>query len=136
MKVSFKDAKKMKGGSTLAKKYSLNKLPEFRQNGCKMLMVEAIPMDYERMGIVWSYFYDSGMCARTLGLKTKILLILTGQVDQGSVTTIQRYKTLHVKISAKMEFIKMADIVNLFKKVEVRMMDGGRPHRKFTCLQQ
>ena len=28
MKVSFRDAKKMKGGSELAKKYSLNKFPD------------------------------------------------------------------------------------------------------------
>ena len=49
MKVSFRDAKKMKGGSELAKKYSLNKFPEFRQNGCKMLTIEASPMDYGHM---------------------------------------------------------------------------------------
>ena len=30
----------------------------------------------------------------------------------------------------------MSDMVNLFKKVEVRMIDGGKPHRKFTSLQQ
>ena len=60
MKVSFKDAKKLKGGSELAKKYSLNSLPEFRQNGCKMLTVEASPLDYDRMGQVWSYFLESG----------------------------------------------------------------------------
>ena len=136
MKVSFKDAKKMKGGSELARKYSLNKLPEFRQNGCKMLSIEASPMDYERMGVVWSYFYDSGMCARTLGIKTKILFISTGQTEPGNVTTVQRYKTLHVKISGKTEFINMSDVVNLFKKVEIRMADGGKPHRKFTSLQQ
>ena len=79
----------MKGGSELAKKYSLNKLPEFRQNGCRMLSIKASPMDHERMGIVWSYFYDSGMCGRTLGSKTKILLIPTGQVEPGNVTTVQ-----------------------------------------------
>ena len=136
MKVSFKDAKKMKGGSELAKKYSLNKLPEFRQNGCKMLSIEASPMDYERMGIVWSYFYDSGMCGRTLGSKTKILLIPTGMVEPGNVTTVQRYKTLHVKLTSKLEFTNMPDVVNLFKKVEIRMADGAKPHRKFTSLQQ
>ena len=89
MKVSFKDAKKMKGGLELAKKYSLNKLPEFRQNGCKMLTIETSPMDYGRMGIVWNYFYDSGMCARTLGSKSKIMLIPTGQVEPGNITTVQ-----------------------------------------------
>ena len=98
MRVSFKEAKKLKGGSELAKKYSLNNLSEFRQNGCKLLTIEASPLDYERMGPVWSYYYSSGMCTRTLGTKTKILLIPTGQVDPGSVTTLQRYKTLHVKV--------------------------------------
>ena len=136
MKVTWKDAKKMKGGSELAKKYSLNKIPEFRENGCKILTIEASPLDYGRMGVVWAYFYDSGWCHRTLGSKTKVLLIPTGQVEQGHITTLQRYKTLHVKISAKMEFLNMPDVTNLFKTVEVRMADGLKPHRKFTCLQQ
>ena len=35
MKVTWKDAKKIKGGSELAKKYLLNEIPEFRENGCK-----------------------------------------------------------------------------------------------------
>ena len=43
IKVIFKDTKKMKGGSELAKKFSLNKLSEFCQNGCKMLTIEASP---------------------------------------------------------------------------------------------
>ena len=103
IKVSFKDAKKMKVGSELANNYSLNKLPEFCQNGCKMLSIKASPMDYEHMGVVWSYFYDSGMCARKLGTKTKILFISTGQVEPGNVTTVQQYKTLHIRISAKIE---------------------------------
>ena len=30
----------------------------------------------------------------------------------------------------------MPDVANLFKKVEVRMKDGSRPHRKSTCLQE
>ena len=136
MKVVWRDAKKMKGGSELAKKYSLNKLAEFRENGCKILTVEASPLDFGRMGPVWSYFYESGWCRRVLGLKSKVLLIPTGQVDPGQITTMQRYKTLHVKLSAKLEFLNMPDVEVLFKKVEVRMEDGSKPHRKFTCLQQ
>ena len=135
MKISFKDAKKMKGGSKLTKKYSLNKLPEFRQNGFKMLSIEASPMDYKRMGVVWSYYYDSSMCAHTLGTKTKILFTSTGQTEPENVTTVQRYKTLHVKLSSKTELINIPDVVNLFKKVEIRMSNRGTPHRKFTSLQ-
>ena len=108
MKVSFRDAKKMKGGSELAKKYSMSKFSEFRQNGCKMLTIEASPMDYGHMGVIWTYFYDSGMCARTLGSKSKLMLISTGQVESGNITTVQRYKMLHVKFFGKIGIHKYA----------------------------
>ena len=109
VKVSFKDAQKLKGGSELAKKYSLNSLPEFCRNGCRMLTIEASPLDYEQMGPVWGYFSDSGWCRHTLGTNTKVLLVPTGQVEPGNVTTVQQYKSLHVKIPAKMEFSNMSD---------------------------
>ena len=114
----------------------MNKFPEIHQNGCKMLKIEASPMYYGRPGVVWTYFYDSGMCARILGSKSELILIPTGQVEPGNTTTVQQYKTLHINFLAKLEFLSMPDVSNLFKKVEVRMKDGGRPHRKFTCLQQ
>ena len=64
------------------------------------------------------------------------MLIPMGQVEPGNITTVQQYKTVHVKILAKMEFISMPEVVKLFKKVEVRMEDSSKPHRKCTCLQQ
>ena len=76
------------------------------------------------------------MCAQTLGYKSKLMLIPTGQVEPGNITTVQQYKTLHVKFSAKLKFLSIPDVANLFKKVKVRMKDGSKPHRKFTCLQQ
>ena len=135
MKVSFRDATKMKGDLELAKKYSLKKFLEFCQNGCKMLTIETSPMDYGLMGIVWSYFRDSGMYARALGSKAKNNAHPYGP---GGAREYHHspaiYKTLHIKILAKMEFLSMPDVANLFKKVEGTIKDSSRPHRKFTCL--
>jgi hypothetical protein len=50
------------------KEHSLNKISEFKKNGCKMFVIEYDPIDNQRMGPVWALFIDSGeMYSRNQG---------------------------------------------------------------------
>ena len=98
-----------------------------------MLHVEADPRDYARMGTLWHYYYESGLLQKTLGITTKVLVV-PRRPDSGMVNNIQRHCRFHVINNAKLEFMNMKWIVQLNKKVEIAMEDGGRPPKKFTCL--
>ena len=93
----------------LAQIFSLNHVQWFRENACKVSNLEVSPLDNARMGPVWSYYFDSGFCARTLGRKTKIVLVPTGSADVSQLTAAQRYKNFHRKYSSKLEFINESE---------------------------
>ena len=73
----------------LAQIFSLNHVQWFRENECKVLNLEVSPLDNDRMGPVWSYYFNSGFCGRTLGRKAKILLVPTGPADVSQMTAAQ-----------------------------------------------
>ena len=52
--------------------YSLNKLTEFKKNGCKIFVIEYDPIDNRRMAPVWDLFINFGDMADILGIRVKV----------------------------------------------------------------
>jgi hypothetical protein len=53
----------------------LNKLTEFKKNGCKMLVIEYSPIDNRHMSPVWDLFINLGEMERILEIRVKIQVI-------------------------------------------------------------
>jgi hypothetical protein len=69
------------------KEHSLNKIPEFKKNGCKMFVIEYDPIDNRRMAPVWALFIDSGEMERILGIRVNLQVIPPpGERDPNSIT--------------------------------------------------
>ena len=69
------------------KEHSLNKIPEFKKNGCKMFVIEYDPIDNGQMAPVWALFIDSGEMERILGIRVKLQVIQPpGERDPNSIT--------------------------------------------------
>jgi hypothetical protein len=65
----------------------LNKLSEFKKNGCKIYVIEYNPIGYRRMAPVWDLFINSGEIERILGLRVKVQVIPPpGKRDPNSIT--------------------------------------------------
>jgi hypothetical protein len=85
-----------------SKEHSLNKIPEFKKNGCKMFVIEYDPIDNRCMAPVWALFIDSGEMERILGIRVKLQVIPPpGERDPNSITKNQRYCKHHVIYSSK-----------------------------------
>ncbi len=70
-----------------SREHSLNKLSEFKKNGCKNYVIEYNPIDNRRMAPVWDLFINSGEMERILGLRVKVQVIPPpGKRDPKSIT--------------------------------------------------
>ena len=79
------------------KEHSLNKIPKFKKNGCKMCVLEYDPIDNPRMAPVWALFRDSGEMERILGIRVKLQVIPSPvERDPNSITKSRRYCKHHV----------------------------------------
>ncbi len=75
-----------------SQEHSLNKLTEFKKNGCKMFVIEYDPMDNHRMAPLWDLFINSGELERILGIRVKVQVIPPpGERDPNSITKTCRY---------------------------------------------
>ncbi len=85
--------------------YSLNKLTEFKKNGCKILVIEYNPLYNRRMAPVWDLFIDFGEMDQILGLRVKVQVIPTpGEHDPNLITKQHRYDKHHVNYSSKVYY--------------------------------
>ena len=93
---------------------------------------------FKRLGILcWSQFYDSGLCGKVCGIKSKVIVFSQGNLTPYTINQMQQFKRYQVVYSGKMEFILHQGIVNLFKEVEFVMSDKTQcPPCKFTTLLQ
>jgi hypothetical protein len=55
--------------------YSLNKLTEFKKNGCKIFVIEYDSIYNRRVAPVWDLFINSGDMADILGIRVKVQVI-------------------------------------------------------------
>jgi hypothetical protein len=53
----------------------LNKLSDYKKNGCKIFVIEYHPMDNRRMASVWDLFINVGEMDQFLGLRVKVQVI-------------------------------------------------------------
>jgi hypothetical protein len=82
--------------------YSLNKLTEFKKNGCKIFVIEYDPINNRRMAPVWDLFINLGDMADILGIRVKVQVIPSlGEQDPNSITKQRPYCKHHVKYSSK-----------------------------------
>ena len=117
--------------------YSLNKLTEFKKNGCKIFVIEYDPIDNRRMAPVWDLFINSGDMANILGIRVKVQVIPPpGERDPNSITKQRRYCKHHVNYSSKVRYIQHKTILNLDHPVTLAMTDGSRPPRGVSTLRQ
>ncbi len=111
-----------------SKEHSLNKISEFKKNGCKMLVIEYDPIDNQRMAPVWALFMDSGEMERILGIRVKLQVIPPpGERDPNSITKNQRYCKHHIIYSSKVQYVQHKTVINLDHAVTLAMRDGSAP---------
>ncbi len=86
-----------------SKEHSLNKIPEFKKNRCKMFVIEYDPIDNQRMAPVWAFlFINFEEMERILGLWAKLQIIPPpGERDPNSITKSWQYCKHHVNYSSK-----------------------------------
>jgi hypothetical protein len=120
-----------------SKEHSLNKIPEFKKNGCKMFVIEYNPIDNRRMAPVWALFIDSGEMERILGIRVKLQVIPPpGERDPNSITKNRRYCKHHVIYSSKVRYVQHKSVINLDHEVTLAMTDRSAPPRSVTTLLQ
>ena len=90
-----------------SKEHSLNKISEFKKNGCKMFVIEYDPIDNRQMAPVWALFMDSGEMEHILGIRVKLQVIPPpGERDPNSITKNRRYCKHHVIYSSKVRYVQ------------------------------
>jgi len=120
-----------------SKEHSLNKIPEFKKNGCRMFVIEYDPIDNRRMSPVWALFRDSGEMERILGIRAKLQVIPPpGERDPNSITKNQRYCKHQVIYSSKVRYVQHKSVINLDHEVTLAMTDRSAPPRSVTTLRQ
>ena len=120
-----------------AKEHSLNKISEFKKNGCKMFVIEYDPIDNRRMAPVWALFIDTGEMERILGIRVKLQVIPPpGERDPNSITKNRRYCKHHVNYSSKVRYVQHKTVINLDHAVTLAMTDGSAPPRTVSTLRQ
>ncbi len=108
-------------------KYLLNKLTEFKKNGCKIFVIEYYPIDNRRMAPVWDLFIDLGDMECILGIRVKVQVIPSpGDRDLSSITKQHRYCKHHVNYSSKVWYIQYKTVINLDHPVTLAMTEGSR----------
>jgi hypothetical protein len=118
-----------------SQEHSLNKLTEFKKNGCKMFIIEYDPMDNRRMAPLWGLFINSGKLECILGIRVKVQVIPpSGECDPNSITKTRRYCKHHVNYSSKVWYIQHKSIINLNHPVTLAMTDGFHPPHGVSTL--
>jgi hypothetical protein len=118
-----------------SREHSLNKLPEFKKNGCKIYVIEYDPINNRCMAPVWDLFINSGEMECILGLRVKVQVIPPpGKRDPNSITKTRRYCKHHVNYSSKVCYIQHKMVINLDHPVTLPMTDGSRPPRGVSTL--
>ncbi len=99
----------------------LNKLTEFKKNGCKMLVIEYGPIDNRRMPPVWNLFINLGEMEWV-----KILVIPPpGKRDPNSITKTCWYCKHHINYSSKVCYIQHKPVIDLDHPMTLAMTDGS-----------
>jgi hypothetical protein len=118
-----------------SKEHSLNKISEFKKNGCKMFVIEYDPIDNRRMAPIWALFIDSGEMERILGIRVKLQVIPPpGERDPNSITKNRRYCKHHVNYSSKVRYVQHKTVINLDHAVTLAMTDRSVPPRTVSTL--
>ncbi len=113
----------------------LNKLSEFKKNGCKIYVIEYDPINNRCMAPVWDLFINSGEMECILGLRVKVQVIPPpGKRDPNSITKTCWYCKHHVNYSSKVCYIQHKTVINLDHPVTLAMTDGSRPPRGVSTL--
>jgi hypothetical protein len=118
--------------------YSLNKLTEFKKNGCKIFVIEYDPINNRRMAPVWDLFINLGDMEHILGIRVKVqvMILSPGERNPSSITKQRRYCKHHVNYSSKVWYIQHKTVINLDHPVTLAMTDGSRPPRGISTLHQ
>ncbi len=67
--------------------HSLNKLNEFKKNGCKIFVIEYNPINNRRMAPLWDLFMNLGEMECILGIRVKVQAIPPpGEQDPNLIT--------------------------------------------------
>ncbi len=117
--------------------YLLNKLTQFKKNGCKIFVIEYDPIDNRCMASVWDLFINLGDMERILGIRVKVQVIPSpGECDPSSITKQHWYCKHHVNCSSKVWYIQHKNVINLDHSVTLAMTDGSCPPRGISTLCQ
>jgi hypothetical protein len=82
--------------------YLLNKLTEFKKNGCKIFVIEYDPINNSHMAPVWDLFINLGDMADILRNRVKVQVIPSpGERNPNSITKQHWYCKHHVNYSLK-----------------------------------
>jgi len=122
-----------------SKEHSLNKIPEFKKNGCKMFVIEYDPIDNWRMAPVWALFINSGEMERILGIRVKLQVIPPpGERDPNSITKNRRYCKHYVIYSLKVRYVQHKSVINFDHEVTLAMTDRTKDSgcRKSTFVER
>lgn len=137
MVISWKQNKKGKNKNQREARLSLNNIPEFANNGCFVLNIEASPDDWQRMAPIWSLFWKSGLCRIVCGRRTKLVQVYQGSVGSSDRITMQRLKRIQVVYTSRTFVVVLPNVETMNKVVEVRMDDrvtNKKPPQKYTSL--
>jgi hypothetical protein len=117
--------------------YLLNKITEFKKNGCKIFVIEYNPINNRRMEPVWDLFINSGDMERILGIRVKVQVIpYPGERDPSSITKQCRYCKHHDNYSSKVWYIQHKTVINFDHCVTLAMTDGSHPPCGVSTLRQ
>jgi hypothetical protein len=113
----------------------INKKKEYLENGCRLFHLKYDPADNVRMDPVWNQFIASGQSKLVLGHRAKVYVLPNpGQQDLSQITLIRWYMKFHCKYTNVFRILAHPTVTNLNKPIEVSMVDGIIPPRKFTTL--
>ncbi len=85
-----------------SKEHSLNKIMEYKKNGCKMFVIENDPIDNRQMSPVWDLFINYGKMDRISGIREKLQVIPPpGEKDSNSITKNCHYRKQQVNTTQK-----------------------------------
>jgi hypothetical protein len=118
-----------------SREHSLNKLTEFKKNGCKMFVIEYNPIDNHRMAPLWDLCILLGKMKHILGIRVKVQVIPPpGKRNPNLITKTRRYCKHHVNYSSKVWYIQLKSIINLDHPFTLAMTDGSRPPHGVSTL--
>jgi hypothetical protein len=118
-------------------KSSLNKKNEYLRNGCKLFHLEYNPLQNRCMDPFWTQFISYGRGELVLGHQSKAFVLpAPGQQDPHQITLIHWYMKFHCCYTGISRIRSHTTMTNLDKCVEITMVDGSVPPRKFTMLRQ